>query len=55
MSFLSFKGTTHAYLLQMSITHNKNWNPLLDLIINCIFAKYATQILSLKDEDALRF
>ena len=34
----------------MSITHNKNMNPLLNLLINCIPARYAPQILSIKDE-----
>ena len=32
-TFLSLKGTTHAYLLKLSITHNQN--PLLYLLINC--------------------
>ena len=41
--FYLFKGITHAYLLQMSITHNKNLNPLLNLLINCIFASSAPQ------------
>ena len=48
--FLSFKGTTQAYLLKISITHNKNVNPLLNLLINCISAKSAPQILSLNVE-----
>ena len=34
----------------MSIAHNKNLNHLLNLPINCMFAKSAPQILSLKDE-----
>ena len=45
--FLSFKGTTQAYLLKMSITHNKNLIPLLYLLNNYISAKSAPQILSL--------
>ena len=45
--FLSFKGTTQAYLLKISITHHKNLIPLLYLLNNCIFAKSAPQILSL--------
>ena len=49
ISFLSFKGMTHAYLLQMSMTHNENLKPLLNLLINCISAKSLTQILSIKD------
>ena len=31
--FLSFKGITHAYMLWISITHNKNLNPLSNLLI----------------------
>ena len=46
--FSSFKGITHAYLLQMSITRNKNLNPLLNLLINYISASSSTQILSIK-------
>ena len=42
--FLSFKGTTHAYLLKISTTHNKNLTPLLYLLINCISARSAPQI-----------
>ena len=34
----------------MSITHNKNLNPLLNLLINCISAKSELQIESLKEE-----
>ena len=44
--FLSFKGTTQAYLLKISITHN----PLFNLLINYISAKSAPQILSLDPE-----
>ena len=36
MPFLSFKGITLAYLLKILITHNKNLNPLLNLLNNCI-------------------
>ena len=45
--FLPFKGTTQAYLLKMSITHSENLTPLLNLLINCISAKSAPEILSL--------
>ena len=31
-------------------THNKNLNPLLSLLINCISARYAPQILSIRGE-----
>ena len=43
--FLSFKGITHAYLLKISIKHNKNLNPLLNLLINCLSARSAPQTL----------
>ena len=32
----------------MSITHNKDLNPLRNLLINCISARSAPQILSIK-------
>ena len=38
------------YLLKISITHNKNLYPLLNLLSNCISAKSAPQILSLNPE-----
>ena len=47
---MSFKEMTQAYLLQISITYNKKLNPLLNLLINCISAKSAYQILSIKGE-----
>ena len=34
----------------MSITRNKNKNPSLNLLINCISARSALQILSIKGE-----
>ena len=34
----------------MSITQNKSLNPLLNLFINCISARSAPQILSIKGE-----
>ena len=49
-NFLSFKGITHAYLLKISIAHNKKWIPLLDFLINCISSRLAPQILSIKDD-----
>ena len=55
MPFLSFKGTTQAYLLKISITHNKNLNPLLNVLINYISAKSAPQILSLNAEYTFLF
>ena len=55
MPFLSFKGTTQAYLLKISITHNKNLNHLLNLLNNCISAKSAPQILSLNQEHTFLF
>ena len=48
----SFKGITQAYLLSISITHNKNLIPFIKrtLFINCISAKSEPQILSIKGE-----
>ena len=34
----------------MSTTHNENLNPLLSLLINCISARSAPQMLSIKAE-----
>ena len=48
--FLSFKGTIQPYLLKISIAHNKNLIPLLNVLINWISAKSAPQILSLNEE-----
>ena len=53
--FLFFKGATHAYLLKALITHNKNRNPFLYLLINYTSARSAPQILSLKDESTFSF
>ena len=53
--FLSFKGKTHAYLLEISIKYNKNLNPLLNLFINCISARSAPQVLSIKVECTFSF
>ena len=39
----------------MSITHNKNLNPLLNLLINCISARSTPQILSIKGECTFLF
>ena len=39
----------------MSISHNKNLNPLLSLLINCISARSAAQILSIKVECTFLF
>ena len=39
----------------MSITHNKNLNPILNLLINCISARTAPQILSIKVECTFLF
>ena len=43
--FLSIKGISQAYLLWISITHNKKRKTLLNLLINCI-----TPILFMKGE-----
>ena len=55
MPFLSFKGTTQAYLLKISITHNKNLRPLLYLLNNYISAKSTPKILSLNVEYTFLF
>ena len=52
---MSFKGTTSAYYLSISITHNKSRNPLLNLPINYISVISVPQILSLKDEYTFHF
>ena len=39
----------------MSITHKENLNPLLNVLINCISARSAPQILSMKSECTLLF
>ena len=39
----------------MSITQNKNLNPLLNLLINCISDRSAPQILSIKDDCTFLF
>ena len=49
MPFLTFKAITHAYLLKISIIYNKKQIHLLNLFINCISARSAPQILSIKD------
>ena len=36
--------------MHISITHNKKRIPLLNLLINCIPARSAPQLLSIKDE-----
>ena len=48
--FSSFKRITHEYLQKLSITHNKNRIPLLNLLIICASARYPLQILSIKGE-----
>ena len=52
---LPFKEITHAYLQKMSITHNKNLNPLLNLLINCISERSAPHISSLNAACTFRF
>ena len=47
---LSFKETTHAYLLKKLIMHNKNLIPLSSLPINCMSPKSTLEILSLNKE-----
>ena len=53
--FLSFKGITRGYLLKISITHNKNLNPLVNVLIKYISSRSTSQILSLKNESTYIF
>ena len=39
----------------MSITHNKNINPLLNLLISCVSTRSAPQILSIKGDCTFLF
>ena len=39
----------------MSITHNKNLNPLLNLLIICISSRFLPRILFIKGEFTFRF
>ena len=39
----------------MSVTHKKNRNPLLNLLISCISSRSAPQILSIKDDCTFLF
>ena len=48
--FLFFKETTQAYLLKISITHNKNLIPSFYLLITYISERSAPQIWSLNQE-----
>ena len=50
ITFLSFKGISHAFLLKISKAHNKKWIPLLHLLINCISARSAPHISYIKGE-----
>ena len=52
---LSFKGTTRAYLLKISIICYKKRIIFLNLLINSISARSAPQILSIKDQRTFRF
>ena len=45
----------HAYLLKMSITHNKKRIFLLNLLISCISARSVPQTLSIKAECTFLF
>ena len=46
---------THAYLLKISITHNKKRIHLLNLLISCISARSVPQTLSIKAECTFLF
>ena len=52
---MSFKGTTLAYLLKILITHNKKEISLINLLFNCVSARSAPQVMSIKNECPFRF
>ena len=52
---MPFKVTAHAYLLKITVKHNKNRILLLNLLINCISAKSAPQIIFIKDDHTFSF
>ena len=49
-TFLIFQRNNPSIFTKNIVTNNKNLNPLLSLLINCISAKSAPQILSLNAE-----
>ena len=51
----AFNWKTHAYLLQISIMHNKKQVPLLDMLLSCISARSESEILSIKEEYTVCF
>ena len=55
MSFLSFTGITHVYLLKILITYDEKGILLLNLLINCILGRSAPQALSVKDDCTFGF
>ena len=55
ISFISFKGTTHAYLLKILLTYNEKRIRPLNLLINCISARSVPQLWSLKILFTFRF
>ena len=52
---LPFKLTIHAYLLKISITHNKKHTPLLNLLISSILPRPPPQLLLIKDDCTFSF
>ena len=48
--FLSFKGIIHTCFLKISITHNKERIPLINLLINGTSVRFPTKTLSIKVE-----
>ena len=53
--FLSLSWTKHAYFLCISTMNSKNLTPILYLLSNCISARSAPQMVSLKKEYILHF
>ena len=51
---LLFKGTNDAFMLKISKTLNKNWDPFLYLFVSCISARSLLKMLFLIDGCILR-
>ena len=46
---------TYAYLLKISVAHNKKQITSLNLLINCLSVRSVSQILYLKDKHTFSF
>ena len=54
-NFFDFQSNNSCIFSKISIAYNKNRIPFVGLLINCISARSASQMLSLKNEYDLRF